>query len=249
VALYALGDPHLGTAVNKPMDIFGARWAGHPGRLFQNWEATVGPDDIVLVPGDISWGMTLEEALPDLQELDKLPGRKLMIPGNHDYWWESLKKLRALPLSTITFIQNDAVLLPEGAVPGVEGRVAVCGSRGWITPGDRAWGDDEAHNTKIYNREIGRVKLSLEAGKKAGASAYIVMLHYPPVADDHQSTGFTDLLESWGNVLYCLYGHLHGPGAAYRALQGVRGGVRYRMVACDSIDFTPVPLFPAESTS
>ncbi|MFZ5816591.1 MAG: metallophosphoesterase [Bacillota bacterium] len=244
MALYALGDPHLGLAVNKPMDVFGARWAGHPGRLFQNWEATVGPEDWVLVPGDISWGMTLEEALPDLLELDRLPGRKLMIPGNHDYWWESLKKLRALPLTSIEFIQNDAVLLPEGAVPGVAGRVAVCGSRGWITPGDRAWAEDEPHNTKIYNREIGRVRMSLEAGRKAGASAYIAMLHYPPVAEDHQPTGFTELLEGWGNVLLCLYGHLHGPGAVHRAFQGLHGGIRYQMVACDSIDFTPVPLFP-----
>lgn len=244
--VYALGDPHLGFAVNKPMDIFGPRWAGHPGRLFQNWEATVGPEDIVLVPGDISWGMTLEEALPDLTELDGLPGRKLMIPGNHDYWWESLKKLRALPLSTIEFIQNDAILLPPGSVPGVEGQVAVCGSRGWITPGDRSWAEDLEHNTKIYNRELGRVRMSLEAGRKAGASAFLVMLHYPPVAEDHQPTGFTDLLESWGGVLACLYGHLHGGGAQNRAFQGVHGEVRYRLVACDGIDFTPVPVFEAE---
>jgi len=245
VAIYAIGDPHLSFAVNKPMDVFGARWAGHPGRLFQNWEATVGPEDIVLVPGDISWGMTIEEAMPDLAEIDALPGRKLMIPGNHDYWWESLKKLRALPLQRISFIQNDAVLLPPGTVPGVDGPVAVCGTRGWITPGDRTWGEDEAHNSKIYQREVGRLRMSLEAGRKAGARAYLVMLHYPPVADDHQPTGFTELLESWGDVLVCVYGHLHGPGAAYRAYQGLQGSVQYRLVACDGVDFTPVDLFPA----
>lgn len=243
MAIYALGDPHLGFAVNKPMDIFGPRWAGHPGRLFQCWEATVAPDDIVLVPGDISWGMTLAEAEPDLRELDNLPGRKLMIPGNHDYWWESLKKIRALGLSTIEFIQNDAILLPTGTVPGVDGPVAVCGTRGWITPADRTWHEDEEHNAKIYAREVGRLKLSLEAGRKAGAVASLVMLHYPPVAEDHQPSAFTELLESFGGVQLCVYGHLHGPSAQTRAYQGLQGSVTYKLVACDGIDFTPVELF------
>jgi predicted phosphohydrolase len=243
VAIYALGDTHLGFAVNKPMDIFGPHWAGHPGPLFQNWEATVADDDIVLIPGDISWAMTLAEAEPDLAALDRLPGRKLMIQGNHDYWWESLKKMRALPLTTIQFIQNDAVLLPAGSVPGVDGPVAVCGTRGWITPGDRSFADELEHNTKIYNRELHRLRLSLEAGRKAGAAATIAMLHYPPVADDHRPTGFTELLESFGGVLLCVYGHLHGPGAQQRAFQGEHGGVRYRLVACDGIGFTPLRLF------
>lgn len=242
--LYAIGDPHLGLAVSKPMTIFGDRWAGHPVSLFQRWEATVAPEDIVLVPGDISWGMTLEEALPDLQALDELPGRKLMIPGNHDYWWESLKKLRELPLETITFIQNDAVLLPE--VPGVPGPVAVCGTRGWITPGDRTWKDDLTHNEKIYAREVGRLKLSLETGRKMGATHFIVMLHYPPTGEEKAPTGFTELLESFGGVLEVLYGHIHSAGGASRALQGEQNGVTYRLVACDQIDFTPFPLFPPE---
>jgi predicted phosphohydrolase len=244
VQIYAIGDPHLGLAVQKPMTIFGERWAGHPVSLFQRWEATVAPDDVVLVPGDISWGMTLEEALPDLEAIDALPGRKLLIPGNHDYWWESLRKLRALPLKTIFFIQNDAVLLPPGAVPGVDEPVAVCGTRGWVTPGDRTWSQDEAHHQKIYLREIARLKLSLEAGRKLGAKRFITMLHYPPVADDHAPTGFTELLESFGGVMTCLYGHIHSAAAAARALQGFHNGIYYRLVACDAIDFTPVSLFP-----
>jgi predicted phosphohydrolase len=241
VAVYALGDTHLGFAVNKPMAKFG--WVGHPGRLFQNWEATVAPSDIVLIPGDISWAMTLDEALIDLRELDLLPGRKLLIQGNHDYWWESLKKMRALGLQSIQFIQNDAVLLPDGVCEGVEGPVAICGTRGWITPNDRAWGEDAAHNVKIYEREVSRLKSSLDAGRKAGARHFITMLHYPPVAEDHAPTGFTDMLESYGNVLLCLYGHLHGPGGTLRAFQGEQNGVRYRLVACDAIDFTPVRIF------
>lgn len=243
MAIYALGDTHLGFAVNKPMDIFGGHWAGHPGPLFQNWEATVAPEDIVLVPGDISWAMTLEEALPDLQELDRLPGRKLLIQGNHDYWWESLKKLRSLPLRSIEFIQNDAILLPAGSVPFIEGPVAVVGTRGWISPGERTWAEDPEHNMKIFAREVGRLALSLEAGRKLGATHSIAMLHYPPMAEDHQPTRFTELLESFGDVLLCLYGHLHGPGARFRAFQGGQGGVEYRLVACDAINFTPLRLF------
>lgn len=243
MAIYALGDTHLGFAVDKPMDIFGPLWAGHPGPLFQNWEATVAPEDIVLVPGDISWGMTLPEAEVDLRELDRLPGRKFMIQGNHDYWWESLKKMRELGFATVEFIQNDAILLPPGAVPGVEGSVAVCGTRGWITPGDRSWNEDEAHNLKIYMREVGRLKMSLDAGRKAGAERFLAMLHYPPVAEDHQPTEFTELLEGYGGVLTCIYGHLHGPGSKYRAFQGEHNGVAYHLVACDAIDFTPVRLF------
>lgn len=243
MAIYALGDTHLGFAVNKPMDIFGPHWAGHPGRLFQNWEATVAPEDVVLVPGDISWGLTLAEAEPDLQALDELPGRKLLIQGNHDYWWESLKKMRMLPLRSTEFIQNDAILLPPGAVSDVDGPVAVCGTRGWITPADRTWQEDPDHNLKIYSREATRLKLSLETGRKLGAAAYIVMLHYPPVGEDHQPTAFTELLESWGNVLLCVYGHLHGPAAQHRAFQGDHGGVRYRLVACDGIQFTPERVF------
>jgi predicted phosphohydrolase len=243
VAIYALGDTHLSFAVNKPMDIFGRHWAGHPGPLFQNWEATVAPEDVVLVPGDISWGMTLAEAEPDLLELDQLPGRKILIQGNHDYWWESLKKMRELPLRTLTFIQNDHAMLPAGSIPGIDGPVGVCGTRGWITPGDRTWGEDPQHNQKIYTREVGRLQLSLQSARKQGAVVFIVMLHYPPVAEDHQPTAFTELMDAFGGVQLCVYGHLHGLGAQQRAMQGVVGTVQYQLTACDAIGFTPLLLF------
>lgn len=214
------------------MDIFGSHWAGHPEPMFERWRATVGPEDTVLIPGDISWAMTLDGAFLDLQDLDNLPGHKVLIPGNHDYWWDSLKKLRALPLPSMHFIQND-----HAAVPGTD--LFVCGTRGWITPGDRSWGEDPEHNAKIYAREVGRLKLSLESARMAGAQRIIVMLHYPPVAEDREATEFTNLMESFGGVEQVVYGHLHGPGAPYRALQGERNGIRYRLVACDALDFTP----------
>lgn len=234
MAIFAIGDPHLSRAQPKPMDIFGPRWENHAERLFANWRRVVGAEDTVLVPGDISWAMTEAEALPDLQDIDALPGRKVMIQGNHDYWWQSISRLRRLPLATIQFIQNDHVRV---------GDLFICGSRGWILPTDRNWQQDEPHNLKILNREVARLKLSLESALRQGAETIICMLHYPPCPEDGSDTPFTELLESIPAVRLCLYGHLHGPGAAERAFQGERGGVRYRMVACDALEFTPVQVW------
>jgi uncharacterized protein len=233
LAVFAIGDPHLSKADPKPMDIFGQRWAGHPALMFERWRAIVGDGDTVLIPGDISWAIDLAGAVPDLEEIDALPGRKVLIQGNHDYWWHSLKKLRSLPLRTIHFMQNDWVRIEESDR-------FVCGTRGWLTPGDRTWAENPEHNARIYAREVGRLRLSLESARKAGARRLIVMLHYPPVADDHRPTAFTDLLEAFGGVEQVVYGHLHGPGAHQRALQGERAGILYRLVACDALDFTPL---------
>lgn len=235
MAIYAIGDPHLSRVTSKPMDIFGDRWSGHPEPLFERWRATVGEGDTVLVPGDISWAIDLAEALPDLQDIDSLPGQKLLIPGNHDYWWSSLVKLRSLPLQTIRFIQNDHVRI-EGT------DLFVCGTRGWITPGDRTWADDPDHNAKIYAREVWRLRLSLESARKARGERFLVMLHYPPVAEDQQQTEFTMLLEEFGGVEQVVYGHLHGPGAQHRAFQGEYNSIRYHLVSCDSMYFTPLQI-------
>lgn len=239
--IFAIGDPHLSRAAPKPMDIFGPRWENHAERLFANWRRVVGPGDTVLVPGDISWAMDEAGALPDLQDLDALPGRKVMIQGNHDYWWQSISRLRKLPLTTIEFIQNDHVMA-EGT--------AVCGTRGWLLPGDRGWGEDPAHNARVYAREAGRLRLSLESARRAGATDIVVMMHYPPVPEDGADSEFSRILAETPGVRLCLYGHLHSPAAHERAFQGEHGGVQYRLVACDAIDFTPVtvPVSPAGLT-
>lgn len=231
LALFAIGDPHLARACAKPMDIFGPQWADHAARLFANWARTVGPNDTVLVPGDISWAMDLEDALPDLQDLDQLPGTKVLIQGNHDYWWQSIGKIRKLPLRTMRFVQNDHVLA-EG--------YAICGTRGWLLPGDRAWQDDPAHNAKIYAREAQRLQLSLKSALQAGAQDIIVMMHYPPVGPGGEPSEFSRILSATPGVRLCVYGHLHGPAAHDRAFNGVLDGVEYRLVSCDYLDFTPV---------
>jgi hypothetical protein len=226
MSIFALADTHLGRAVDKPMDIFGPKWERHEERLAENWARVVGPDDWVLLPGDISWGMKMEEALEDLRFLDALPGRKVLLKGNHDYWWTSRKKVEAVLPPTMRLLQNDAVDLGDG--------IGLVGTRGWTPPeAPRAGQQDE----KIYLRELQRLQLSLDAA--AGRFEKLVaMLHYPPIYAGLGDTGFVPLLEAAG-VAACLYGHLHGPDHRY-AFQGERNGVRYYFVAADAVDFTPV---------
>jgi len=234
MALYAIGDPHLSRAQPKPMDIFGPAWTDHAARFFANWRRVVRDDDAVLVPGDISWAMTLPEALPDLEDIDALPGRKFLIPGNHDYWWEAIGRVRKQHLPSMTFVQNDHAMW---------GEVAVCGTRLWLPPGDRNWAEDPAHNARVWARELQRLQLSLSSALQAGAQDIVVMLHYPPVDERQNDTEATRRLAATPGVRDVVYGHLHG----YQerpVFSGEHGGVRYRLVACDYIDFTPVLIRP-----
>lgn len=213
---------------DKPMDIFGAAWKDHPRKIRDAWLRLVAEDDVVLVPGDISWAMTLEEAAEDLAYLGSLPGRIVMIRGNHDYWWSGIGKVRRALPANVFAIQNDHVRLTE--------EWAVCGTRGWVVPGGSGW--DEERDGPVYAREQLRLEMSLESAVKAGAGRIIAMLHFPPVNERHEPSGFTRLLERYP-VVHCVYGHLHG--AAQRgALTGTRGGVKYHLAACDAIGFRPL---------
>lgn len=228
VRIFAIGDLHLPGGQEKPMDIFGGRWADHPRRIAANWRERVGPGDVVLVPGDLSWAMTLEEAAEDLAYLGELPGETVLIRGNHDYWWSAIGKVRrALPPNVLA-IQNDHVVLPDGS--------ALCGTRGWDLPTPAS----DPHDVKIFEREVQRLRLSLESAARAGLVPRVVMLHYPPMVGSPQPNAFTELLEGFG-VELCVYGHLHGAGR-YAAVEGVHRGVEYRLVACDAIGFAPVRL-------
>lgn len=152
--LFAIADPHLSRADPKPMTIFGPSWEGHPDAFFQGWREVVGEHDIVLVPGDVSWAMRLEEAMLDLRDIADLPGRKVLLRGNHDYWWPSISKLRrALPAGMYA-VQNDALAL-DGVV--------IAGARGWICPGSHGFGEQDE---KIYRREVERLRLSLQAAAR-----------------------------------------------------------------------------------
>ena len=225
MAIYAIGDLHLSASVDKPMDIFGDNWEDHGVQIAKNWSQVVGPDDIVLIPGDISWAMTLEEAKIDLDLIHSLPGEKVLIKGNHDYWWQSISQLNKL-YKKMFFLQNRSYQI---------GDYTICGSRGWGCPGDI--GMDE-YNTKIYHREAKRLELSLEHGMKSGAKKIIVMLHYPPTNDKKESSLFTELFKKYP-VTHVIYGHLHGKVFFNNSLRGNHGGIEYTLVSADAIGFNP----------
>lgn len=218
------------------MDIFGEAWDQHPQRIAQAWKERVGPDDLVLMPGDFSWAMKLEEAAGDFDYLARLPGTVVMIRGNHDYWWSSISKVRRMLPSNVYALQNDHFPLGE--------RGAICGTRGWVLPGTPGFTEDDA---RIYRRELERLTLSLQSAVKAGRQPSIVMLHYPPTVEGARASEFTELLAKYG-VRVCVYGHLHGPAAHARGIRGVFQGVEYALVSCDAIGFAPVPLLEADAT-
>ncbi len=227
--IFGISDLHLSFSSDKPMDVFGDHWRGHADKMATAWDAMVGADDVVLCPGDLSWAMKLEGAAPDLGWIGARPGRlKILTRGNHDYWWSAIGKVRAaLPVGVVA-LQNDAVDL---------GDVVVCGSRLWTCPGALDW---DSHDEKIYVREVERLKLSLEAGHKLAAGRpLIAAIHYPPFDKQQGGTAYSALLEQFG-VAVCVYGHLHGRRAHRTAFEGDRGGVRYHLIACDHLAFSPV---------
>ena len=220
MAVYAIADLHL-PARQKPMDIFGEHWKDHFLRISEDWNARVSPGDVVLLPGDLSWAMRLEDALEDLESVAALPGQKILLRGNHDYWWSSVGRVRRALGEGVYALQNDSLL--------IEGRL-YAGSRGWTLPGPETTEED----LRIYNRERMRLTMSLDHARRTDANAPItVMMHYPPLTGDEP--GFSDILEAFG-VQDCVYGHLHGQ-AIYGAVRGLRGTVRYHQVSCDGLDF------------
>ena len=226
MAVYAISDLHL-PARQKPMDVFGDHWKDHFERIRADWLARVADGDLVLLPGDLSWAMRLEDAQEDLARIAALPGTKILLRGNHDYWWSAIGRVRrALPEGMVA-LQNDAVRF---------GGRLYAGSRGWMLPGPETTEED----LKIYNRERMRLEMSLRQARRLDAEAPITaMMHYPPLADDQ--TGFSDILEAYG-VADCVYGHLHG-AAIYGAVRGLRGSVRYHQVSCDGLDFRLYTLY------
>lgn len=219
--VWAISDLHL-PARQKPMDIFGPQWQNHFERIRADWLERVSPEDVVLLPGDLSWAMRLEEALEDLSRIGELPGRKLLLRGNHDYWWSSIGRVRrALPEGCYA-LQNDSLKM-DGML--------FAGSRGWQIPAEPEGDSDDA---RIYRRERQRLEMSLSHARAQSADApLIVMMHYPPRTDAME--GFSDILKRFG-ARDVVYGHLHGAGL-YGAVRGEVDGVRYHQVSCDGLDF------------
>lgn len=224
--VYAIGDLHLSLAKpNKEMDVFGSHWENHFERISKDWCARVSEEDIVLVPGDISWAMRPEEAQLDLEAIGALPGKKLLLRGNHDYWWGSVAKVEAVLGANTRIIQNNCI---------VEGDYVFCGSRGWTFPTDGVFSDEDR---KIYEREKIRLGLSLDCAKKQQGKRIIVMMHYPPLYEDKVDTEFAQMIAAAG-AKEAVFGHLHGEILNQIHLADfVVDGVNYNLVSADYMDF------------
>lgn len=221
--IFAIADLHLSNDESKPMDIFGAQWENHFARIREDWLSKVSEEDIVLLPGDLSWEMKLEAAVSDIRRVAALPGRKVLIRGNHDYWWSSIGRVRENLPAGMYAIQNDAVTI-DG--------YTFCGTRGWVLPGEDSDEDDE----RIRVRELGRLRLSVDSALRiAGEGPIICLLHYPPLLEAMRDTDVTALIEQTP-IREVVYGHLHG-NALKGAFRGVHNGVNYHQVSCDGIGF------------
>lgn len=206
----------------KPMDIFKG-WENHAGRLRENWNRIVSNSDTVVIAGDISWGMSLEEALPDLKFIDsELNGKKIIIKGNHDYWWSTLAKLNAYNFNNISFLHRNAFLVEN---------IAVCGTRGWFNE------DDQKRSEKLQKREEQRLESSVKCAVEYGGEV-VAFLHYPPIFGGFENYGLIDVLQKYG-VKRCYYGHLHGT-AHKSAVLGMRYGIEFALISADFVGFAPV---------
>ena len=224
MALYAIGDLHLSESVDKPMDVFGGRWDRYTEKIIEEFQK-LGPDDICVLCGDISWGMDIEEAAADFRFIHELPGKKIILKGNHDYWWTTVTKakrhLESIGIDSIDFLHNNCFFYNDAAI---------CGTRGWFYEQERGL----EHDKKIMLRELGRLETSLKA---AGDFKKYVFLHYPPIYGKYVCPEILSLFEQYG-VIKCCYGHIHGKGQR-EAFEGVHGGTTYQMVSADHVSFAP----------
>ena len=227
--VFAISDLHLSLAEDKPMDVFDPVWEDYMRRIRENWIKVIRQDDLVLLPGDISWATYIDKSDPDFLYIESLPGKKLISKGNHDYWWTTHSKLNkfkeSLSLNSITFLQNNAFFYKD---------LAIVGTRGWKNPEED---DFSAEDGKIYNRELERLKLSLKLTDGFNGSK-IVMLHYPPFSARGKPTGFVNIMKSFG-VNICVYGHLHGRSSNL-ATEGLIDGIMYHLVSADYLKFEPL---------
>lgn len=228
MSVYVIGDTHLSQSVDKPMDIFGGRWENYTQKLRDNWQNTVTDSDTVVIAGDVSWGMSLADALADFKLLDSLPGKKLLLKGNHDYWWDTVSKMKKFldqnQIKTIDFIFNNSF--------DCDG-LWLCGTRGWML--ETASATD--HDKKIIARECARLDRSLAS---AGDGEKIAFLHYPPIYDGITAPEFIEVLKKHA-VKRCFYGHLHA-GSIKNAAVGTYFDINFSLVSADAIDFLPISI-------
>lgn len=224
MSLFAIADLHLSLGVDKPMDVFPG-WADYVEKLEKNWRENVRPEDTVVVAGDISWGLDISEAKEDFAFLDQLPGTKILLKGNHDLWFSTKTKVEKFfaenGFSTLKILFNNAYEY---------GDRAICGTRGWM---------NDPIEKKVLLRECGRLRMSLEEGKKFGKEP-LVFLHYPPVFGGGECYEILDVLLEYG-IKQVYYGHIHGYSSGY-AINGIRNGIDFRLISCDFVQFNPVKI-------
>ena len=223
--VFAIGDLHLSTTSDKPMDVFGGGWENHFEKIKKDWLEKVSDEDIVLIAGDVSWAMKLVDAVEDLKQLKDLPGRKIFVRGNHDYWWNGIGKIRAAaPDESYAFLQTDALKI---------GDMVLVGSRGWTCPGSP---DFSEQDEKLYQREAARFRLAFADARRlmTEGDKLVVLMHYPPFSVKNGETEFTRLFEENG-VRTVVFGHIHG--SSYFPLRTERNGITYYLTACDKANF------------
>ena len=246
MSIYAIGDLHLSLNKQKPMDIFGLNWKNHEQKIKENWDKTVSKDDLVLLPGDFSWEMHLKDMYEDFKFLNDLPGRKLLLKGNHDYWCTTLAKMREFieenKFENIDFVYNNSYLF--------EDRI-IAGTRGWAI-------NDTENGIKMNHREEERLKISLQSGVESfGNKEIICLMHYPPIVTEEDNldninkkekniidnqnntklkiSNYVRIMKEY-NVKNCLYGHLHGE-SHNEAFEGVIENINFKLVSCDYLNF------------
>ena len=238
MSIYSIADLHLSTSVAKPMDIFGYRWQGYTEKIKKRWCALVGEDDTVVVPGDISWAMSLGDALSDFRFIDDLPGKKILGKGNHDFWWTTVTKMRSYlsenGIGSIDFLYNNAFLVED---------YVICGSRGWYVEENTS---DEVDYKKIVLREAARLEISLtEAARLSenGRFPILCYFHFPPVFNSFVCREIVDVLHAFG-VKHCYFGHIHGNYTIPRTIDFE--GISFTMIAADYLNFVPMITMPID---
>ena len=224
MSLFAISDLHLSLGVDKPMDVFRG-WENYVERLEENWKQLVSPEDTVVIAGDISWGLDLAETVEDFKWIDRMPGQKILLKGNHDLWFSTKSKVERFfqeqGFTTLKILFNNAYRYED---------LVLCGTRGWM---------NDQTDKKVLNRECGRLRLSLEEGKKLGGTP-VVFLHYPPVYGSGDCPEILEVLHQY-QIEQVYYGHIHGYSAGH-AINGVREGIHFQLLSCDYLHFTPMKI-------
>lgn len=225
--VFAIADLHLPFGANKPMDVFGG-WNNYVSRLENNWQKKVAPEDTVIIPGDVSWALRLEDTLKDFEFIQKLNGVKVFLKGNHDFWWSTRSKVERFwadnGFDSLHLVQNDCYKL---------GNIGICGTRGWIND------DSEPADAKVIAREALRLEMSINSALDAHLTP-VTFLHYPPVYANTCNYDILEVLHKY-NIKYCFYGHLHGNTHNF-AINGTRDGITYRLVSADFLRFEPLDI-------